>query len=125
MSSWFVPLLIETAFLSFKLVNEFGRTAPVIVVAVERRVPDTSILMKAGRATLYSVRNQFEFMPVDRSWANTRLSAIYRSIPSGAPLQAIRLLENLDRRTVSCLVGNSGTVVTISISTKANCLARR
>jgi hypothetical protein len=36
-----------------------GRTAPVIVVAVDRRVPDTSTLMKAGGATLYSVRNEF------------------------------------------------------------------
>jgi hypothetical protein len=33
--------------------------AAMIVVAIERRVPDKSILMKAGGATLYSVRNQF------------------------------------------------------------------
>jgi hypothetical protein len=49
-------------------------------------------------------------MPVDRSWTNTRLSAIYLSIPSDTPLQGIRFLENLDRRTVSYLVGNSGSI---------------
>ena len=75
--------------------------AAMIVVAIERRVPDKSILMKAGGATLYSVRNQFRVHAPDRSRADTRLSAIHLSIRSGTPLQGIRLLENLDRRTVS------------------------
>ena len=78
----------------------------MIVVAVERRVPATSILMKAGGATLYSVRNQFRVHARRSRLGEYSAFSNLPVNPIGHAPTRYQAPRKSPRRTVSYLAGN-------------------